>query len=125
MQPIDNNIKGGKMYNSVMLIGRTTDKPTIRKLESGVVVGNFVLAVSRPFKNSDGEYDVDFIPCTLWNANAVNANEFCNKGSTVAVRGYLQMKDDNVNINTESGEVVKKTIKVIDIVVEKLIFLKL
>lgn len=113
------------MYNSVVLIGRTTDKPTVRKLESGLIVGNFVLAVNRPFKNSDGEYDVDFIPCTLWNINATNANEFCKKGSTIAVKGYLQQKEDSVGITTDTGEVFKKTIKVLDVVVEKLIFLKL
>ena len=64
------------MYNSVLLIGRTTDKPKIRQLESGVMVGNLTLAVNRPFKNTDGQYETDFINCTLWNGIASSANEF-------------------------------------------------
>ena len=113
------------MYNSVILIGRTTDKPTLRTLDNGFSVGNLTLAVNRPFKNSDGEYDTDFINCTMWNGVANSANEFCRKGSVVAVKGLLVTKDDSVMITTESGEQIKKNIKVLDIQVEKVIFIKL
>ena len=113
------------MFNSVFLIGRITDKPNIKKLESGLVVGNFVLAVNRPYKNADGENEVDFIPCTVWNSNATNMNEFCNKGSLIGLKGMLQMKEESVGITKDDGEVLRKNIKVMDIFVEKIIFLKL
>ena len=113
------------MYNSVLIIGRTTDKPKIRQLESGVVVGNMTLAVNRPFKNTDGEYDTDFISCTMWNSIATSANEFCKKGSLIGVRGYVVNKEETVTVLGEGGEQYKKTIKVLDINVDKVIFLKL
>ena len=50
------------MFNLVLLIGKMTDKPTLRTLENGQIVGNFALAVQRPFKNMEGKissYDVE------------------------------------------------------------------
>lgn len=113
------------MYNSVLLIGRTTDKPKIRQLESGVMVGNLTLAVNRPFKNTDGQYETDFINCTLWNGIASSANEFCNKGSLIGVRGYLVTKEETVLFKNEEGVEYKKTIKIPDLHVDKVIFIKL
>ena len=65
MQPIDKYIYGGKMFNLVLLIGKMTDKPTLRTLENGQIVGNFSLAVHRPFKNMEGEYETYFINCSV------------------------------------------------------------
>ncbi len=113
------------MYNSVLIIGRTTDVPEVRKLESGLVVGNLTLAVNRPFRNTDGETDTDFINCVLWNAVALSANEFCKKGSLIAIKGYLACKDDTVVFKTDDNEQLKKRIKSMEVVVEKVMFLKL
>ena len=112
------------MYNNVLLIGRTTDKPKIKQLDSGLIVGNLTLAVHRPFKNTDGEYETDFINCTLWNGIASSANEFCNKGSLIGVRGYLVTKEETIYFKNEEGVEFKKTIKVNDLNVDKVIFIK-
>lgn len=112
------------MYNEVFLIGRATDKPTLSKLDNGQFVGNFTLAVSRPFKNSDGAYDTDFIPVTTWNGLANSANQYINKGSIIGVKGMLYVKNEDVIFKNEAGE-NKKTIHKLDLWVENIVFIKL
>ncbi len=109
------------MFNLVLLIGKMTDKPTLKTLENGQVVGNFSLAVHRPFKNMEGEYDTYFINCTVWNGIAQNIAEYCNKGSTVAVRGHLITKEEKI-IN-DKGEQIN--IKIPSIYVERINFISL
>ena len=38
----------------------------------------------------DGEYETDFLDCTLWQAVAESTVEYCKKGDIVGVRGRLQ-----------------------------------
>ena len=49
-----------------------------------------VVAVPRCYKNIEGNYDTDFIKCTLWNGIAENTAEYCEKGDLVGVKGRLQ-----------------------------------
>jgi len=113
------------MYNSVLLIGRATDKPVVKQLESGVVVGNFVLAVNRPYKNGNGEYDCDFINLTMWNSVASYAEEYIKKGSLVCVKGYLMPREEILNCINEGGEEYKRKVRTVEVYVEKIVFLKL
>lgn len=102
------------MFNNVILIGRLTEKPTVKSYEDGLKVCNVTLAVLRPFKNSSGEFDTDFIPVSLWYANAQNAQEYCEKGEMVCIKGRLAQKVQQINnVNYHSIEVIG----------EKLIFL--
>ena len=103
------------MYNLTQLIGRLTADPEMTETESGKKVCNVTLAVQRSFKNSDGIYEADFIRCTLWDAIASRACEFCHKGDLVAVRGQLRTSS-YVNANDE-----KKYTN--EVIVEKLVFL--
>lgn len=86
--------------NHVILVGRITGEPRIEKTPSqSMTVIN--LAVPRTFKNSDGIYETDFIPCILWNGIADRTNEYCQKGDTVCVRGHLQVKNANLEVIAE------------------------
>ena len=109
------------MYNAVILIGRITDKPSIKTLENGHSVGNFTIVVNRPFKNLDGEYEQYFIQCTVWNGIAESMSEYCKKGSVIGVKGHLTTKDEKI-IN-DKGEQI--SIKVPNIYVEKINFIHL
>ena len=53
------------MINQVTLIGRIVEKPILRSYENDVNVATLTLAVTRPFKNMDGNYETDFIKITL------------------------------------------------------------
>ena len=103
------------MNNIVQLIGRLTKDPEEKELESGKKVCNISLAVPRSYKNEQGEYDVDFIDCALWNGVAERAVEYCKKGDLIIVKGQLKID----NYEKDSGEKVQKMY----VNTEKIIFL--
>ena len=78
------------MLNQVVLVGRLVSDPEIKKLENGTKYSHIILAVPRSYKNKDGEYETDFINCTLWQVTAENTAEYCKKGDIVGVKGRLE-----------------------------------
>lgn len=76
--------------NIVLLIGRLTHDVEIKEYPNGNVA-RVTLAVRREFKNSDGVYDTDFFPITLWEGVAAACKEYCKKGSLISVKCRLQM----------------------------------
>ena len=50
------------------------------------------LAVPRNYKNHEGEYDTDFLDCTLWTGVAENTAEFCKKGDLLGVKGRIETR---------------------------------
>ncbi len=110
------------MLNNVILVGRLAGDPEVRMLDSGLSVCNITLAVTRSFKNSNGELEVDFIKCTLWEGIASAAAEYCKKGSIIGIKGRLISKD--YVISTDADE-EKKTIKIVEVVGERVSFIKI
>jgi len=78
------------MLNQVVLVGRLVDDPVVQEHENGSKSSYLKLAIPRSYKNADGEYDVDFIDCKLWNNIAQNTSEYCRKGDIVGVKGRVQ-----------------------------------
>ena len=103
------------MYNLTQLIGRLTANPEIIETENGKKVCHITLAIQRSFKNSEGVYEADFVRCTLWNAIATRACEFCRKGDLVAVRGQIRTSN-YIGANEEKKNSV-------EVIVDKLLFL--
>ena len=102
------------MLNQVVLVGRLTSNLEAKELEDGKKVTNMTLAIPRSFKNADGEYETDFIECTLWNNIAENTAEYCKKGDIIGVKGRLQ---------TDSYEKDGNKMKSLNVVAEKITFL--
>ena len=81
------------MLNQVILVGRLVYDPELKKLDDGRSVTTITLAIQRGFKNAEsGEYDTDFLKCTLWSGIAENTVQYCKKGSTVGVKARLSQK---------------------------------
>ncbi len=81
------------MLNQLILVGRLVYDPELRTLDDGRKVTTITLAIQRGFKNAEsGEYDTDFLKCTLWSGIAENTVEYCKKGSTVGVKARLAQK---------------------------------
>jgi len=93
------------MLNKIILIGRLTFDPELRYTTNGIAVSNFTLAVERPYKNKNGENDVDFIKIVAWRKLAETCAHNLGKGRLVAVEGSLQInereKDGRTYINPE------------------------
>lgn len=88
------------MLNQVVLVGRLTSDPEIEKIEEKEFT-RITLAVARSYKNVDGVYETDFIPCTLWNQIANNTAEYCKKGDIVGVKGRLQSNENKIELVAE------------------------
>ena len=83
------------MLNQIVLVGRLVSDPEINETENGKKYTNITLAVSRSYKNFNGEYETDFIDCTLWGSVAENTSEYCKKGNIVGIKGRLQRLEGN------------------------------
>ena len=86
--------------NKVILIGRLTADPELKKTGSDLSVASFTVAINR---NQD---EADFINVVAWEKNAENAKKYLAKGSQVAVDGRIQTrsyedKDGNKKYVTE------------------------
>ena len=102
------------MLNQAVLVGRIVKDPELKNTEKGKVT-NITLAVPRSFKNMNGEYDTDFLDCTLWSAVAESTSEYCKTGDMIGVKGRLQSRI----IETPEGTKKRKT----EIIAEKVTFL--
>lgn len=89
------------MLNQIVVVGRLTQDLEKNELESGRKIRVITLAVPRCFKNSEGVYDTDFIPCTLFGEIASNTAEYCRKGDLIGVKGRIQSKDGKIEIIAE------------------------
>lgn len=89
------------MLNQTVLVGRLVSDPKINETEDNRKVTTITLAIPRSYKNKDGLYDTDFIPCTLWNGIAENTTTYCKKGDVVGVKGRIQIKEDKIEIVAE------------------------
>jgi len=78
------------MINTITLQGRITRDPEGRQTSSGKTYVSFSLAVQRNFKDSEGKYPADFIPCTAFEQRANFICSNAHKGDQLIVRGRLQ-----------------------------------
>lgn len=103
------------MVNQIVLVGRIARTPETRITENGKKMAALTLAVPRNYKNSNGEYDTDFLDCTLWSAVAESTSEYCETGDMIGIKGRLQTRV----VETPEGTKRKKT----EIIAEKVTFL--
>lgn len=85
--------------NQLILVGRLTRDPVLKKTD-GRTNCFITVAVKRPYKNSDGIYETDFISCTVWNVIAEKVCTYCKKGDIISVKGRIHNnnytdKDEN------------------------------
>lgn len=93
------------MINNVVLVGRLTRDVDLRYTSNGTAVGNFSLAIDRPFTNNQGERDTDFINCVIWRKSAETLANFSRKGSLIGVTGRIQTR----NYENNQGQTVYVT----------------
>lgn len=80
------------MLNQIVLVGRLVRDPEIRETKNGTSVSKITLAIPRSYKNINGEYETDFLDCTLWQLIATNTKEYCKKGDIVGVKGRVESR---------------------------------
>lgn len=80
------------MLNSVVLMGRMTKDPELRRTESGIAVASFSLACERDYASQNGERETDFIDVVCWRNSAEFVDKYFEKGMMTVVIGRLQIR---------------------------------
>ena len=98
--------------NKVILIGRLTKDPELRKTPTDVSVCQFTIAVNRAFQQQNGERQADFINCIAWRNQAENLAKYIKKGGQIAVDGSIQTRsyDDQNGVRRFVTEVIANQI---------------
>ena len=97
------------MLNHIVLMGRLTRDPELRRTGSGLAVASFSLAVDRDFGNREtGERETDFIDIVAWRNTAEFVSKYFTKGRMAVVSGRLQIRNwtDKEGNKRRSAEVV-------------------
>ena len=80
------------MLNKIVIMGRMTRDPELRRTQTGTPVTSFTLAVDRDFKEQNGERETDFIECVAWKGTAEFVAKYFSKGRVAVVEGRLQLR---------------------------------
>lgn len=72
--------------NNIIIKGRLTADPEMRKTTNGVPVTNFTVAVDRTFNRDE----TDFFRCTAWRLTAEFVNQYFKKGQEILLNGEMQ-----------------------------------
>ena len=96
------------MLNQIVLMGRLTRDPELRRTGSGVAVASFTLAVDRDFAAQGAEKETDFVDIVAWRNTAEFVSRFFTKGRMAVVSGRLQIRNwtDKEGNKRRSAEVV-------------------
>lgn len=81
------------MLNRIIVMGRITRDPELRRTNSGTAVASFTVAVDRDFKSQSGEKETDFIDVVAWRNTAEFISKYFSKGRMAVVEGRLQLRD--------------------------------
>ena len=100
------------MLNKIIIMGRLTRDPELRRTASSTAVAGFTLAVDRDFKSQTGEKSTDFIDVVAWRNTAEFVAKYFTKGRMAVVEGRLQIRDwkDKDGNNRRSAEVVAENV---------------
>ena len=84
------------MLNHIVIMGRLTRDPELRRTASNIAVASFTVAVDRDFgKNENGEKETDFIDCVPWRQTGEFVSKYFTKGRMAVVSGRLQIRSWN------------------------------
>ena len=100
------------MLNRIIVMGRLTRDPELRRTNSGTAVASFTVAVDRDFKSQSGEKETDFIDVVAWRNTAEFVSKYFTKGRMAVVEGRLQLRDwtDKEGNKRRTAEIVADSV---------------
>ena len=78
------------MMNKVILIGRLTKDPELRRSNTGMAVCSFTVAVNRGFASQSNDPQTDFVNCVCFDKQAENLSRYMTKGRLISVDGRMR-----------------------------------
>lgn len=96
--------------NKVLIVGRMTAAPELRKTPGGFSVTSFGVATNRVSKDKNGNRreETEFHNVVAWGRQAEVASQFLTKGALVLIEGRLQTRswEDKQGVNRKTTEIV-------------------
>ncbi len=81
------------MINRVVLVGRLTRDPELRRSASGSSIATFTVAIDNIGKDANGNKTTSFIPCVVFNeTRADTVTKIARKGLLVGIEGRLNQR---------------------------------
>lgn len=81
------------MLNKIIVMGRLTHDPELRRTGSGTPVCSFSIACDRDFKSQSGEKETDFFDVVAWRTTGEFVSKYFTKGRMAVVEGRLQIRE--------------------------------
>lgn len=96
------------MLNNIVIMGRLTRDPELRRTSSGVAVASFALACERDFAPQGADKETDFIDVCAWRYTAEFVDKYFSKGQMAIVTGRLQIRnwEDKEGNKRRSAEIL-------------------
>lgn len=100
------------MLNHIVIMGRLSADPELRRTSNGTAVASFTIAVDRDHTQNGQERETDWIPVVAWRQTGEFVSKYFTKGRMAVVTGRLQIrtwKDKDGN-NRRTAEVVADSV---------------
>ena len=99
------------MLNRVIVMGRLTKDPELRRTQSGHAVSSFSIACDRDY-SGDGGKETDFLDIVAWRSTAEFVSKYFTKGRMAVVSGRLQIRSwtDKDGNGRRSAEIVADSV---------------
>ena len=100
------------MLNHIVIMGRLTRDPELRRTQNGTAVASFSLACDRDYKPEGVERETDFLDIVAWRSTAEFVQKYFAKGRMAVVTGRLQIRPwtDKDGNKRRSAEIVAENV---------------
>ena len=79
-------------FNKVILIGRITADPELKRTQSDIPVTSFSIAINRRFTKQGEQPQADFINIVCWRQQAEFVCKYFTKGMAILLTGSIQTR---------------------------------
>lgn len=100
------------MLNSVIMTGRLTADPEMRRTNNETGIASLSIAVQRNFAKQGEDRKTDFFDVTAWDKKADFAERYFRKGQLVTVQGRLETElyDDKVGNRRKAYKIIAESL---------------
>ena len=102
--------------NQILLIGKVKAEPTLKETSNGILLGQLLVDVQRPYKTDGQKAEIDTFCVTLWRGLAEEVKNSSRPGAVVVIKGRLQAN----NFMKDDGEMIYRS----ELIAEKVCFIE-
>ena len=81
------------MLNHIVIMGRLTADPELRRTPNGVSVASFSIACDRDYKAEGADRETDFVDVVAWRGAAEFVSKYFTRGRMAVVSGRLTVRN--------------------------------